>query len=313
MDNSKNQSKTKNQHYVPQMYMKRFGYGTDEKPRISVLFKQEGKILHNQNPENFASKNYFYDVPREVLEESLKFDFEVFPKLKSNQHLNDEQFIEHAFSREEGQYKKMLDELVANPEVIYTDKTRALFISFIHGLAYRTKGFRDIIDGINNKTEEVLRKICNNTGLSEDETEREIHLNCISGERQQTEYIVSLSSVLETMQRLLVNYNWYIAYNNTDLDFIISDEPAKTVWLGFNDICIPISKKIAVVLRIVDEQAPLASKDIPDGNIINMSIQGVIAYNLIQIGMAERYLFGSEKTIEYMGNINSLINCIKQK
>ena len=65
------------------------------------------------------------------------------------------------------------------------------------------KRFGYMIDGINNKTEEVLRKMCNNIGLSEDETEREIQSNCISGERQQTEYIVSLSFVLETMQRLL--------------------------------------------------------------------------------------------------------------
>lgn len=51
--------KTKNQHYVPRMYIKRFGYGTEDNPRISVLKKQEGIILHNQNPENFASKRFF--------------------------------------------------------------------------------------------------------------------------------------------------------------------------------------------------------------------------------------------------------------
>lgn len=312
MDNSKKHPKTKNQHYVPQMYIKRFGYGTDDKQKISVLFKDEEKVLHNQNPENFASKNYFYDVPREVLEEALEADFKISPELKSNRYLDDEQFIEHAFSREESQYKIMLDSLIENPELIYTDKTRAIFITFIHGLAYRTKGFRDMIDEGNNKTEEVLRRMCNNLGLNDTETEREIKAHCMSGERQQTEYIVSLAPVLETMKKLLINYNWYIAYNNTELDFIISDEPAKPIWLGLNDICIPISKNMAIVLRTIDEQAPLFSKDVPDENIINMTIKGVIAYNLIQVGMANKYLFGSEKAIEYMKNFNKLMNCLKR-
>lgn len=53
---------TKNQHYVPKMYIKRFGYGTETKPRVSVLKKQEGIVFHNQNPENFASKRIFYDT-----------------------------------------------------------------------------------------------------------------------------------------------------------------------------------------------------------------------------------------------------------
>ena len=60
--------KTKNQHYVPRMYIKRFGYGTEDNPRISVLKKQEGVVLHNQNPENFASRRFFYDTTEDVIE-----------------------------------------------------------------------------------------------------------------------------------------------------------------------------------------------------------------------------------------------------
>ena len=115
------------------------------------------------------------------------------------------------------------------------------------------------------------------------------------------------------MNKLLINYNWYIAYNYTDLDFIISDDPAKPIWLGLNDICIPISKKLAIILRVKAKDAPLFSKDISDGNIINMSLQGVTAYNLIQIGMSQKYLFGSEKAIQCMSELNDLINNIKNK
>ena len=51
--------KTKNEHYVPRMYIKRFGYGTEKKPKISVLMKNDDKVMHNQNPYNFAAERFF--------------------------------------------------------------------------------------------------------------------------------------------------------------------------------------------------------------------------------------------------------------
>jgi hypothetical protein len=313
LKNSKKGQKTKNQHYVPRLYIKRFGYGSDDKPKISVLFKDEGKILHNQNPENYASSKYFYDTTETILAEVLKNDFKVFPTLKNNKNLEDEQFVEHALSREEGAYSKMLDDIEANPQNIYIDETRAVFISFVHELAYRTKSIRDMADSINDKTEQVLREMCDNIGLDEKTKENTIKANCISGKQQQIESIISLKPVLDTMNKLLLNYNWYVAYNNTDLDFIISDNPAQFIWMGINDICIPVSKRIAIILRVKLDNAPLFSKDVPEDNVINLSLQGVIAYNMIQIAMSQRYLFGSETTINYMSNFNNLMNSIKNK
>lgn len=308
-----NIQKTKNQHYVPRMYMKRFGYGAAEKRRMSVLFKDEGKVLHNQNPENYASDKYFYDVSNDLLMELLKNDFKVFPSLKESDNLKDEQFVEHALSREEGTYNQMLDEIEENPQSIYNDKTRAIFISFIHSLAYRTKKYRDILDNINYKTEQVLREMCDNMGLDPKIKKDTIKANCISGQQLQIENIISLAPVLGTLNNLLQNYNWYIAYNNTELDFIISDNPAQMVWTGFNDICIPISKRLAIILRVKTEDAPLISHDMPVNNVIELSLKSVIAYNLNQIGIAQRCLFGSEKAIDFMSKLNGAMNCMKGK
>ncbi len=104
------------------------------------------------------------------------------------------------------------------------------------------------------------------------------------------------------------NYDWYIGYNDTEHDFIISDNPAQMIWCHFNDICIPVSKHKSVVMRVKDEEAPMISGDKAKGNIINMSIKGVIAYNTMQISMAQLYLLGSEKAINFMQNINTLYN-----
>lgn len=130
--------KTKNQHYVPRMYIKRFGYGTEDNPRISVLKKQEGVVLHNQNPENFASRRFFYDTTEDVIENILKKDIEVFPSIRESEFYHDEQLTEHALSRLEVDYRILLDSIEANPPIIYEDEVRARFICFVYELAYRT-------------------------------------------------------------------------------------------------------------------------------------------------------------------------------
>lgn len=300
--------KTKNEHYVPRMYIKRFGYGTEDNPRISVLKKAEGTIFHNQNPENFASKRFFYDTTEDVIENVLKRDLEIFPSIKESKFYHDVQLTEHALSRLEGAYKELLDDIEANPEIIYEDKSRARFICFVHELAYRTKSFRDMLDGINSTTKDVLSKMCDNLGLSADTKRKALEENCIPGINIQLENILSLGPTFQTMKVLLENYDWFIGYNDTELDFVISDNPAQTVWCHFNDICIPISKRIAIVMRVKDDKAPMISGDKAKDNIIDMSIKGVIAYNTMQISMAQLYLFGSGRAINFMKNINTLLN-----
>ncbi|MBD5487180.1 MAG: DUF4238 domain-containing protein [Lachnospiraceae bacterium] len=300
--------KTKKQHYVPRMYIKRFGYGTEDNPRISVLKKAEGTVLHNQNPENFASKRFFYDTTEDVIEDVLKRDLEIFTSIKKSRFYHDEQLTEHTLSRMEGAYKELLDSIEANPEIIYEDKPRAIFISFVNELAYRTKSFRDRMDTITSKTEDVLSKMCDNLGLDEDTKRKTIEENCIPGINIQLENILSLGPTLQTMKILLENYDWFIGYNDTELDFVISDNPAQTVWCHLNDICIPISKQIAIVMRVKDDKAPMVSIDKAKDNIIDMSMKGVIAYNMMQISMAQLYLFGSEKAINFMKSINELLN-----
>lgn len=107
---------------------------------------------------------------------------------------------------------------------------------------------------------------------------------------------------------LVENYDWYIGYNDTELDFIISDNPAQMIWCHFNDIRIPVSKHKFVVKRVKDEEVPMISGDKAKGNIINMTIKNVIAYNTMQISIVQLYLFGSEKAINFMQNIITLYN-----
>lgn len=303
---NKSEEKTINQHYVPQMYLRRFGYGKVDKERISVLKIMNGEILHSQNPRNFSSKRFFYDAPREDIEKALEFDLKSFPSLKEHELLDDIQFAEHALSRGESEYKKVLDLLEQDMFKIYDDSIRAVFIIFIHELAYRTASYRDKLDSINTKMEAQLNDFCDIMQISDTDRKQALEHNCVSGKDIQLEKILSLKEIYNTKDKLINNYNWYIAINNTELDFAISDNPAQTIWMGFNDICVPISNKKAFILRVKDSDAQMISNDKPIENIINLSQRSVILYNLIQISMADLYLFGSKAIINYMKTINDL-------
>lgn len=305
--------KVRRQHYVPRMYLKRFGYGNKDNEYITVFKLDDGTVMDNRKVENFAVANYFYDTNKEQLMEILKEDLEIFPELCDSEELLDEQFTEHTLANEEAAISNMLNDLQENLSKICISRNRSLMIIFLHSLAYRTKQFRDQMDTINDKTEEVLNSMCDNLGFDEDTKKKTVETNCSVGKNTQLYQILGIKPVLETMKMLLNNYDWYEAVNNTELDFVVSDNPAHAVRVGFNDICIPISCNKAVILRIKDKTAPLISKDMPENGVINLSLNSVIAYNCMQLVTAQKFLFGTSDAINCMKSLWEISRAIRNK
>ena len=123
--------KVRRQHYVPRMYLKRFGYGNIDDEYISVLKLDNGTVLDNRKVENFAVANYFYDADKEQIAEILKEDLKVFPELCDNEKLSDEQFTEHALAREESAISKMLNELQEDLSRIHISSNRNLMVNSV--------------------------------------------------------------------------------------------------------------------------------------------------------------------------------------
>lgn len=184
--------KVRRQHYVPRMYLKRFGYGNIGDEYISVLKLDNGTVLDNRKVENFAVANYFYDADKEQIAEILKEDLKVFPELCDNENLSDDQFTEHVLAREESAISKMLNELQEDLSTIHISSNRNLMIIFLHSLAYRTKQFRDQMDAINNKTEKWLSSMCDNLGLDEETKKKTIEINCSTGKNTQLYQILGI-------------------------------------------------------------------------------------------------------------------------
>ena len=88
-------------------------------------------------------------------------DLEIFSELCDSEELLDEQFTEHTLANEEAAISNMLNDLQEDLSKICISRNRSLMIIFLHSLAYRTKQFRDQMDTINDKTEEVLNSMHN--------------------------------------------------------------------------------------------------------------------------------------------------------
>ena len=84
------------------------------------------------------------------------------------------------------------------------------------------------------------------------------------------------------------------------MKLVISDNPAQGLFLGFNDICIPLSGEKAIIFRVIAPDAPIISKDLPVGNEIQLTERSVFAYNAIQLSYANRFMFGDKASLVFL-------------
>lgn len=92
-------------------------------------------------------------------------------------------------------------------------------------------------------------------------------------------------------------------------NIIISDDPARMFWLGFNDICFPISPTQAVIFKVKDQSALKITNDKIIDHHIELSLKSVMIYNLLQVAHAQEYVFGDYMTLI---NIQKLLSIIKK-
>lgn len=280
----------KNQHYIPRMYLKRFGT-TGEK--INVWDIRRGVILPNQNAQNFAARRYYYDAPKNALTDVLLEIRELFPdEIDSLLKSGNEQIVENALGRSESELVHILDQLNYDPAIMYKSQSMSKIIVFLHDLAYRSEAFRIAT----NKVQKATGNLGEYKG-----TENNL------GKLAQLYYLSGLKPLLHTAE-VLQQYSWYYGIVQGNSSLVISDNPAQAIATGFNDICFPISGQRAIILRINDSNAPLISADFPCDGIIQLSNQSVFAYNALQLSFANRYMFGNRKTLE---NLKAL--CVEKE
>ena len=121
----------KNQHYIPQFYLKRFG--KDEK--IDAYDIKNKKFITNTNVSNFASKRFFYDIELEKLDEHISLLKKIYNIDDTDEDfkklINSPQYIEKTLSNIEGDMSIFLDKIETDFSLINDENFLATFFIFI--------------------------------------------------------------------------------------------------------------------------------------------------------------------------------------
>lgn len=299
----------KNEHYIPRFYLKRFSTERIKKAYvIDVYNTKTHKRLLKQNVKNFACINKFYDIDNDEIKEQLDILFK-FPNISNEDKtriLNDSQFIEHYFSNVENEIKPLFDLIELNHNMVNEISFQAKFCIFIRDLSIRTNGFREQMTKITTTSLDQMKKL-------KIEKIRNYNLNKTADELakiEQLKALVSIPLLVKDATILLTEYNFYVGINNTNIPFIISDQPALFVFTKCNEICIPISSKTAIIMRAKGKNIKYLTDIIPSGYEIEFTEKNITYYNICQFSSANEYLFGNIKEIERMIKLQKLSNII---
>lgn len=284
--------KTKNQHFVPQFYLKLFA---EENGKFSVWDIKKNLILNQQQPRNFAAARYFYDMDENQLKQVLEPLFILIPTLKTKIDLSDSQFFEHYFSRCESNAKRMFDSILQNPEELFVKENQHMLILFLYSLSKRTEYFRkELIYLCNEINKHIEGMKIQNKEKVEKYDAKSMHMS----------EILDIINMIEIDAFFIEDYEWFIGYNKSDINFIIGDNPATDICTGMNDICFPISPRKAIIFRSKKHTNYLYSKDKSiDGKTIDLSLRSIILYDYVQISHSYRYCFGDKKTFDALNEI----------
>lgn len=298
----------KNEHYVPRFYLRRFA----NNDKI-YAYDLEKNNLFQTNINKVGCNNYFYDVDSNVLKESLSEYKDIYkiPEDIFEKECEDIQFIEKALSRLEDKFSVLLNKFEMNHSIINDEEFLRTFFLFLHIQSIRTKGFRNGLENIASQTKTWLEKlnIKNVNYPIELETKDIAKLN-------QIKELLSLSSVYKKALSFFDAYDIYIGVNNTDIDFIISDNPMSYFLVGFNDICFPVNSKLSIIMQVKEVKDEFKICCIkPDKNkTMHLTKKEVIKYNVLQQYSNSKFLLGSEQALKnhilYM-NYLSIINFIR--
>lgn len=210
----------KNQHYIPRFYLRKFSQinnDKDDKKNKIKVFDKKSKKIYGSSVANIGSENYFYNID-------------------NAQTIEEKQVIEKAFSDLESNYSVLLNKFINRCKeksnyfnaLITTKKEREEFSMYIFIQLIRTKKYREIqlsqhrfiVDNVLNAYKEYSKKHKGqefNFTISEEQYKKNsklIHLQTLVD----NEFISKLTSYI-------ADSTWMFIYNETNIPFIISDNP----------------------------------------------------------------------------------------
>ncbi len=305
-------SNVKNQHYVPQFYLK---YFTNQQEKLCTFDKVEKKMLPFTNVKNLACERYFYDFPQESGNKKRQQTME---KFFSEFETKASKFMNHIQKKIEGILSLKPSEKVDSIQVLTQDQKLDLaYLVAIQSL--RTKNFRFFSTDFWQKTQPLIANIV------EDELSR--HLNKFEEDnsikvdeslaneikKDTLNQCMSTLSYLENdgmsitqakfirehckeLAEILLNHIWLIGVNSTDQLFFTSDHPVvKHPHLelsGYSsegiEVIFPINSKLILIML---EKKYFRQYLHMEGKLVPLTREKVLDYNRLQVHDSYRFIF----------------------
>ncbi len=258
--------KTKNQHYVPQVYLKNFAIlGNNEK--LNVYDKKTNVIRKNQSIENLAIERFFYDVSAENLikenpdkdPDSVKQFVDDFNNSKDGSF----QYIEKEFFSEiiESELGQLLNKIIERADKVspcfrqnsYSImKDEKVKLSIIMAMQYmRTKRYKEELK--NTLSLEYKDFFCEFYKKEYGEYPPDFDVN-VSEEKFKLSYLKDFllnEKRINSLSNFFFKYNFKFLINETKLPYWTSDAPVVITDVGDSGdrlVFYPISSKYLLLL-----------------------------------------------------------------
>jgi hypothetical protein len=305
----------KNQHYVPQRYLRYFSNVSRKKNkdihRFSVFDKKKVEIRENQNIEDLASERFFYDVDFELIkseaeEEGVEVGQEYIDLIKEV----DKQELEHTFATKvETTMFDPIAQIVtsytmtqksAYPNIYVIPEDKRATVAYYITLQYlRTKEFREKMVQVYERGGKLLMKKLLKGKVDND------FLNDVNLRLKESRINLFHNEVLldikkiEEIALILLGHIWFIAVNETDTQFYTSDNPL--VLNGYLaehglkskgvEIIFPITPKLALIMR----EREYFDRDLLLYNrFLEVNEEYVKYCNQLQVLQSYRYVFSKD-------------------
>jgi len=274
-------SNVKNQHYVPQFYLKGFA---NDKEQIWAFDKTNLKSFPS-GPGNLASENYFYD--------QIEIDQTFGPK-----------FMERSLDAFEGKFAPFLSELLKSCENgslnLISAENKVRLCEYVSVQILRTKENRQHILQLFNVFEQGL---VDKSWLTREETKTlGFDMDAEKAKLFQIKQLMGNEGLKDALFNSLQHHICFIYKNTTNLPFYSSDNPvAKRAhiisevrsfagWASKGiEITLPLSSKFLLVLC---ESTYFKQIDDLKNRVIDLQdLRNIIYYNSLQVKDSYRFVY----------------------
>jgi hypothetical protein len=318
-------SNVKNQHYVPQSYLKSF---TDSQEKIYVFDKFEQKCF-SSNVKNVASERYFYDFPQS---ENIQSREQTMEKLFSQLEAKASQMMSHLYKKIQG-ILSLKNQGKAYSVQAITQSQKVDLSLLIAIQAFRTKEFRllstellqkmqpSIINMLDYELSQHINRFESENFISLDEsfiseikgTKINECLAMLSSLQQDASSVLQAKFILKyyaELSKALLNHIWLIGINDTEELLLTSDHPVVKHQLesqnlsGYSsegiEVVFPLNSKLVLILFEKDYFKQYCHLD---GKLFPLTRENIIHYNSLQVFYSYRFVFSQENNFQLVQNI----------